>query len=46
MSGRITTIHLVTHAHVIIAQFGIVTYVRAVRVALRGGTFLEALRLP
>ena len=41
--GRITTRHLFTHGGMIINEFGLRVYLRAWRVALRGGTFLEAI---
>jgi hypothetical protein len=45
MNGRITTRHLVLNAKDIIQGFGLRTYVLAWVVAIRGGTFLEAVRL-
>jgi hypothetical protein len=43
MSGRITTLHLITHAHLIISEFGWKAYCHAWWSAIRGGTFLEAI---
>ena len=45
MVGRIKTLHLLTHAHTIIHEYGMIVYMRAWRVAFRGGTFLEVLFL-
>ena len=45
MSGRITTKHLITNARDIISGFGWKTYFIAWGVSIRGGTFLEAVRL-
>jgi hypothetical protein len=43
VTGRVTTKHLLTHARVIIQEFGWGTYYHAWGIALRGGgTFLEA----
>lgn len=46
MSGRITTLHLFMHGRLIIQEFGWRAYMRAWWVALRGGTFLEAITPP
>ena len=44
MAGRITTIHLLTHAQDIVREFGWKTYWTAWGEVFRGGTFLEAVR--
>jgi hypothetical protein len=44
MAGRITTRHLVIHAWIIIQAFGVEAYLKAWWIAIRGGTFLEAIR--
>ena len=43
MAGKITTRHLITHARVIISQFGLKVYVRAWFKVYTGGTFLECI---
>lgn len=45
MAGRITTIHLITNANDIVREFGWKVYWNSWKVALRGGTFLEAVRM-
>lgn len=45
MLGRITTRHLVTHGTLIIRLFGVSVFVRAISVAIRGGTFIEVLKM-
>jgi hypothetical protein len=44
MSGRITTIHLITHCRCIVHEFGWSVYWMAWKVSFQGGTFLEAIR--
>jgi hypothetical protein len=44
MAGRITTIHLITNGYDIVHEFGWKVYWNSWKVAIHGGTFLEAIR--
>lgn len=41
MVGVITTKHLIIHCYIIIKEFGLHTYIKALKSAFKHGTFLE-----